>query len=117
MATGKKQNTQTVKSHKTAPMLTGIPSLPRLHREGGKGPLKRAKIRVVIEMKYVDMIMTRAAEPIALKAVVEPMLIRDKRQVMVNVINTEFKGMFQPGLTCDMKLEKGRPLSRENAHV
>lgn len=43
--------------------------------------------------------MTSAAEPIALKAVVEPMLISDSRQVIRKVTKTEFNGMFQPDLT------------------
>ena len=45
----------------------------------------------------------------ALNATVDPMLIKARRQVMVNVIRTEFNGMFQPGLTVAMTLEKGRP--------
>ena len=35
----------------------------------------------------------------ALNATVDPMLIRDKRVVIVNVMRTEFRGMFHPGLT------------------
>ena len=71
----------------------------------------------MIEIKYVDMMDTSAAEPMALKATVEPMLIRDKRQVMVKVIMTALRGMFQPGFTCVIILEKGRPLSRAKAQV
>jgi hypothetical protein len=37
-----------------------------------------------------------------LNATVEPMLIRDRSVVMVNVMRTEFKGMFHPGLTCQV---------------
>lgn len=77
----------------------------------------RAKIKTEIDMKYVDKIMTSAAEPIALNAVVEPMLINDSRHVIVKVISTEFKGMFQPGLTWEMTPENGRPLSRAKAQV
>jgi hypothetical protein len=36
----------------------------------------------------------------ALKAAVEPMLMRESSVVMTNVRMTEFSGMFQPGLTC-----------------
>ena len=35
----------------------------------------------------------------ALNAAVEPILIRDRRAVMVKVIRTALRGMFQPGLT------------------
>lgn len=41
---------------------------------------------------------TRANEPIALKATVEPMLMRERRQVMVKVRRTALSGIFQPGL-------------------
>jgi len=52
------------------------------------------------DMMYVPRIAETAREPIALNATVEPMLIRDRSVVMVNVMRTEFRGMFQPGLTC-----------------
>lgn len=35
----------------------------------------------------------------ALKAVLEPMLIKDRRIVMQNETRTEFRGMSQPGRT------------------
>lgn len=38
-------------------------------------------------------------EAMALKATVEPTLMRDKRMVMTKETRTEFKGIFQPGLT------------------
>jgi len=53
----------------------------------------------------------------AWKAVTEPMLIRERRAVIKNVSRTELSGMFQPGLTVEMKDEKGRPPSRANDHV
>ncbi len=56
----------------------------------------------VNEMIYVPRIAETAREPIALNATVEPMLIRDRSVVMVNVMRTEFKGMFHPGLTCQV---------------
>jgi hypothetical protein len=42
----------------------------------------------------------RASEPIALKATVEPMLMRERSVVMTKVRMIELRGMFQPGLTC-----------------
>jgi hypothetical protein len=42
---------------------------------------------------------TRAKDPMALKAAVEPILISERRQVMVKVRRTALMGMFQPGLT------------------
>ena len=41
----------------------------------------------------------------------EPILMRDRRQVIRKVIRTEFRGMFQPGWTWAIVPEKGRPLS------
>lgn len=40
----------------------------------------------------------------ALNATVDPILMRDKSVVIVKVIRTELRGMFQPGLTCQVKL-------------
>lgn len=36
----------------------------------------------------------------ALKATLEPMLIKERRVVTRSEIITEFRGIFQPGLTC-----------------
>ena len=41
-----------------------------------------------------------ALELIALKATVEPMLIKERSVVMSHVSKTELRGMFQPGFTC-----------------
>lgn len=39
-------------------------------------------------------------EVMALKAVVLPMLMRERREVMVKEIRTAFRGIFQPGRIC-----------------
>ena len=75
-------------------------------------------------------------ELMALKATVLPILMRDSKQVMSQVIRTALRGIFQPGLTCwssyqyfgvghtvmdkltcAMKLWKGSALSRANDQV
>ena len=99
METGKKQNTHTITSQATAPMLMKIPMMPKLHRRGGSGPLSRRRMKMLIEIMYVPRMATRAKDPIALKATVEPILINERRHVMVNVRRTALSGMFQPGLT------------------
>jgi hypothetical protein len=38
-------------------------------------------------------------ELIALRATVEPMLMRERRMVMRSEMKTALRGMFQPGLT------------------
>jgi hypothetical protein len=74
----------------------------------------------------------------ALKATVEPMLIKESSVVKRNVSKTELRGIFQPGftwssqdklaklkslitdlqtLTCEMNEENGNPLSRAKDHV
>ena len=74
------------------------------------------------------------------KAVLEPMLIRDRRMVMQKETRTAFRGMSQPGRTCEIvaisiiqtyasqmsywaeltwarNLENGRPSSRAKANI
>lgn len=58
----------------------------------------------VKEMIYVPRIALTASEPMALNATVDPMLIKDKRVVIKKVRRTELSGMFQPGLTCQVKI-------------
>lgn len=44
----------------------------------------------------------------ALNATVDPILMRDRRVVMVKVRRTAFKGMFQPGLTYQVMVRLAR---------
>jgi len=53
----------------------------------------------------------------ALNATVEPILIKDRRVVIVKVSRTALSGIFQPGLTYEIKEEKGSPLSRAKDQV
>ena len=52
------------------------------------------------EMMYEEMRDATPREAIALKATVEPMLMRERRTVMMKETRTALRGMFQPGLTC-----------------
>lgn len=63
------------------------------------------------------MIATTWSEMIALKAALEPMLMRDMRQVKMQVKAIAFAGISILGCTCPIHLEKGRPLSRAKAKV
>ena len=67
-----------------------------------------------MEMIYVDSRETVALELIALNATVDPMFIRDNKQVISHVSMTAFRGMFHPCLTCPMKPANGKPPSRAN---
>jgi len=60
---------------------------------------------------------TTCTEMMALNAVEEPMLIRERRQVIVQVRMIEFTGSCLEAFTCEIHLENGRPLSRANAKV
>ena len=51
-----------------------------------------------------------ASDRRALKAVVEPMLIRERRLVINQVSNVARVGHLFDGVRCDRKLENGRPL-------
>ena len=68
-------------------------------------------------MQYVSMIATIWTEMMALKAVEEPMFMRERRQVITQVRIIEFTGSCFVVLTCPIHLEKGRPLSLANAKV
>jgi hypothetical protein len=82
------------------------------------------------------------SEAMALKAVLEPMLIRERRMVIQKETRTEFRGMSQPGRTYELiaisraykqnasyigvilssltwarNLEYGRPSSRAKANI
>lgn len=59
----------------------------------------RLMMRQTKEMIYDERREATPNEAIALKAAVEPMLIRERRIVMSNEIMTELTGMFQPGFT------------------
>lgn len=77
---------------------------------------KRRKNRKKIGKKY-DIKSARAGSEIsALKAVLEGMLIKARRQIHVQMSTRALSGIFKPGCTFAKNGEKGRPLSRENAH-
>src|ERR1700735_1947196 len=56
-------------------------------------------------------------EMMALKATAEPMLMRERRQVRMQVSATAFAGMCMVGCTLPIHWAKGKPLSRAKAKV
>jgi len=50
VATGKKQKTHTMRSQETAPMLMKRPIFPKLHREAGRGPRNRRRMKTLMDM-------------------------------------------------------------------
>ncbi len=49
-----------------------------------------------------------------MNATVEPMLIKDRRDVITKVIRTELSGIFQPGLTCKEEIMSAYAKSMDN---
>lgn len=97
---GKKANTNTGHRKHSAPMLIAIPNRPSVHLCGGRGsPLIRLRSRQAIVMMYEDIIAPMVKVTMARSAVVEPMLMSDKRTVTASETITAFKGMFQLGFT------------------
>jgi hypothetical protein len=85
--------------------LIGPPHFPKLQRATGSGSLRQRLIRTqVIETIYEDRRAAVPSEAMALNAVVEPMLIKERRIVIQKEIMTEFRGMSQPGRTWKMPL-------------
>ena len=70
-----------------------------------------------METPYVIMIAQTWRDMIALNAAAEPMLMIERRQVMMQVSAIAFAGISFPGSTCEIQREKGRPRSRANANV
>jgi len=97
---GKKANTNTGNRKHSAPMLINIPGRPSVHLCGGRvSPLIRLSSRQAIVMKYEDIIAPMVRVTMARSAVVEPILMRDKRIVTASDTITAFRGMFQLGFT------------------
>ena len=101
LARGKNEKNQISVRKMTETTLIHMPCLPKFHRAAGKGSFR---IRLIMmqtnEMMYEERREATPNEAIALKAAVEPMLIKDRRTVMTNETITAFTGTFQPGFTC-----------------
>jgi len=61
-------------------------------------------MRQTKDIMYVASKALTAKDPIALNAAVEPILMRERRQVITKVRRTALSGIFQPGLTCRCQL-------------
>ena len=97
---GKKANTNTGNRKHRAPILIAMPNRPSVHLRGGRGcPLIRLRSTHPIVMIYEDIIAPMVRVTMARSAVVEPMLMSDKRMVTTSETITAFNGMFQLGFT------------------
>ena len=110
---GKKDIVKTMMRYRIEKSLMGPPYLPRLQRAGGSFcPCHRLMRTQVMETMYEEMRAAVPREAMALKATLEPMLIKERRTVMKKDIITEFRGISQPGRTCNSKELAGIKLSR-----
>lgn len=97
---GKKQRTNADIRKTSAARYTGRPHFPRLNFDGSKGLLvHRLQIIQPMETIYDVKYALVASDVIELKAVTEPMLMRDRREVVMNVTKMELNGRFQVGET------------------
>lgn len=114
---GKKQKNQINVRKITETTLIHMPCLPKLHRAAGKGSFRmRLMIRQTNEIMYEVRREATPKEAIALKAAVEPMLIKDRRIVTTNETMTAFTGTFQPGFTCSKPVSQSRSAGEARAN-
>lgn len=84
--------------------------------EAGSDVDSRRQSRKRIGKKY-EMYMAKATrDRMALKAVLLPMFISERRQTHIATSTRELSGSLRPGCIRAKVGEKGSPLSREKAH-
>lgn len=103
VASGKKDMMKTRTKKRIETSLIGPPHLPKLQRATGRDSLRQRLIRMqVIETMYEDRRAAVPSEAMALNAVVDPMLIIERRMVIQKDTMTEFRGISQPGRTWEV---------------
>src|SRR5690242_857817 len=115
---GKNEKIKATTRNTSARSLTRPPHLPRLQRRGSNGsPRRRLSLTHPIEMMYENMSAALEMETIALRVTSDPKLIQARTSDDPRQTNRAFTGMSQPGLTCSIQDENGRPLSRAKAQI
>lgn len=93
-AVGKKVKIIAKQRYATEKTLIGIPSFPSEKREGGIPPgWSRARTKALMDRIYVVNSAAIMTEAMALKAAVEPILIRLNRTVIMVETSTEVTGI------------------------
>lgn len=100
VAVGKKQKTKNVERNPSAIALITKPQRPRVKADGGSGSRrsrfrKMQPIESIYELSNADIVR----ETIALRATLEPRLIREIATPHAKETTTALRGMFHPGLT------------------
>ena len=65
-----------------------------------------------METIYEARMATKESEVMLLRAMVEPMLMRERRHVTMNDTTMLFIGTSQPGRTCDIPVSNARLFSK-----
>lgn len=114
---GQNEKKKAKATYTRAAAFTQIPYFPMLHRCGGSvsGQDSLRYSRQPIDTTYVHMSAATFREIIAWNAVSEPILIKAKRPLMTQDSPMAFTGSFRFGLTLQIHLANGKPLSRANA--
>lgn len=97
-ALGKKDSMNISDRYNTETMLIGAPQCPKLQRAcGNLSPLYLLIMTHIIEMMYEERSAATPRDMIAFKAVLDPILINDRRIVTHRETTTAFNGMSHPG--------------------
>ena len=82
-------------------MLIAIPAGPRLNLEGGRvSPRRRLDMMQAIAMLYDVTRPTQTRDVKIVKAIFDPIVMREMRQVQTSLKMTALTGMSHPGRTC-----------------
>lgn len=81
-------------------MLMAKPNLPSDHRRDGRGgPATLLQMRQLMVMEYDERIETPPRELMAFRAVEEPRLMQESRELTTRDTQTARSGIFHPGVT------------------
>nr|POE89968.1 hypothetical protein CFP56_20437 [Quercus suber] len=113
VAPGKKANTKIGARKQSAMMLMAMPHLPSEKRRDGRGCprtrlMRRQEMTIIYDANRETVVRARTA----LRAAVDPMLMRESSAVTSRDTRTAFNGMFKPGVMCAIHLYPGIPRSR-----
>jgi hypothetical protein len=98
---GKKQKMNPTDKNSNAIPLTTTPAPPRLKRDAKRAsPRRRFAKMQPMTTRYEEMSPTSPRDVITLKAMVEPMMMRDISVVQSNDTRIALTGTSQPGRTC-----------------
>lgn len=99
---GKKAQTKNTARKQRPARLMASPYRPSDHGRGGSGSLPRRFItRQAIEIAYDDKPLPTLRVNKAVRAAVDPILIRESRTLTAIEIRTALTGIFHPGETCN----------------